>query len=103
MAQIIYNVTTKVRQEVSDEWLLWMKEEHVSKIMATGCFSKAVILKLREVDDSDDPTYAVQYHAPNEQDYKRYLEDFATNFRSDALTKWRDKIVSFRTVLEVVN
>lgn len=103
MTKIIYNVTTKVLHEVCEEWLVWMKEEHIPRMIATGCFFKAVILKLKSVEDGDGPTYAVQYHALNEEDYEKYLADFATGLRADALARWRDQIISFRTVLEVVN
>ena len=103
MAAIIYNVTTKVANFIYKDWLVWMKEIYIPEMIATGCFVNAVILKLRGVDDSEGPTFAVQYHAANEDDYEKYLEHFATHLRTAALQKWGDKIVSFRTVLEVVN
>lgn len=103
MAEIIYNVTTKVLHEVCGKWLSWMKEEHIPKMMATGCFYKAIILKLRDLDDNEGVNYAVQYHAHSEEDYEKYLADFANGFSTVALEHWGDKIVSFRTVLEIVN
>lgn len=103
MAEIIYNVTTKVLHEVAVAWLDWMKEEHIPAMISTGCFQKSIILRLKGVDDTEGPTYAVQYFAANQQDYDRYLAEFATELRAAALERWGNKIVSFRTVLEVVN
>lgn len=103
MNQFIYNVTTKVAHSVHKTWLRWMQEVHIPNMIATGCFSKAVILKLRDVDESEGPTYAVQYYAADEPHYERYLNDFSTELRKETLDKWGNQIVAFRTVMEVVN
>ena len=103
MSNFIYNVTTKVEQVVSADWLAWMQQVHIPGMIATGCFTKAVILKLKGVNDSEGETYAVQYHTENEADYERYMATYSTDLRAEALEKWGDKIISFRTFMEVVN
>lgn len=100
---IVYNVTTKVDHSIADAWLHWLKEEHIPDLIATGCFIHAVILRLKEVDDSEGPTYAVQYHAENETGYNRYIEEFANIMRKKATDKWGNKFISFRTVMTTVN
>lgn len=100
---IVYNVTTKVDHRIVNEWLQWMKETHINDIIATGCFTHAVILQLIEVDETDGPTFAVQYHAESKALYNRYISEFSTVTRQSALNKWGDKIISFRSVLQVVN
>lgn len=35
---ILYNVTVKIDLDVHDLWLRWMKEEHIPRVMETGCF-----------------------------------------------------------------
>lgn len=100
---IIYNVTTKVLDVISRDWLVWMKEVHIPDILATGCFNNAVILQLTEVDDSEGPTYAVQYAAPSKAMYNRYVSSFAEGMRQKAEAEWGNQIISFRTVLRVVN
>ena len=41
---IIYNVTVKIEAEAADEWVKWMKEEHMPELMKTagcaGCWSR---------------------------------------------------------------
>ena len=53
---IIYNVTIKVQESIKAEWLTWLKAEHIPEVIATGCFTHAVILQLLEVDTSEGPT-----------------------------------------------
>lgn len=100
---IIYNVTTKAESAVAEEWLRWMKEEHIPELIATGCFISATILRLVEVDESDGPTYAVQYTALSKALYNRYIEKYSVEMRNKAIQKWGERVISFRSVLQVVN
>lgn len=99
----IYNVTIKVTHAISDNWLAWMKEEHIPDVIGTGCFTHAVILRLIEVDDSEGPTYAIQYHAESKSLYNRYIEFHAPEMRQRAFDKWGDQFIAFRSVMQVVN
>ncbi len=38
-----------------------MKQEHIPEIMATGLFHDYRFCRLLEQDDSDGPTYTIQY------------------------------------------
>ncbi len=99
---IIYNVTLKVHHSIKDAWIDWLKNEHVPEVVATGCFTHAVIVQLLEVDDSDGPTYAVQYHAESKSLYNQYIEKFAPAMRQKSFEKWGDKFIAFRSVMQVV-
>lgn len=100
---IVYNVTTKVDHSIAAVWLLWMKEEHIPDMIATSCFAKARILKLTETDETDGLTYAVQYEAESKALYNRYIEKYAEALRKRAIEKWGSRIISFRTVMQVVD
>ena len=100
---IIYNVTTKVSHAIAADWLAWLKAEHIPDLVNTGCFTHAVILHLVEADDEEGITYAVQYHAESRALYNRYMEQFAAAMRKKALDKWGDKVISFRTLMQLVH
>jgi hypothetical protein len=100
---IIYNVTIKVADAISTDWLEWMKNEHIPDVIGTGCFTHAVILRLVEVDDTEGPTYAIQYHAESKALYNRYIENFASDMRQRGYDKWGDQFIAFRSVMQVVN
>ncbi len=99
---IIYNVTTQSHHSIASQWLQWMKEEHIPDIIATGCFTHAVILRLIEVDETQGPTYAVQYHCVNKISYNRYIEMFAEERGKKVFEKWGNQVIAFRSVLQVV-
>ena len=100
---IIYNVTTKLHHSIHEQWLLWLKEEHIPELLATGCFSDAKILRLLEVDEEEGPTYAVQYFAESKALYNRYLEHHAATMRQKTIDKWQDRFIAFRSIMQVVN
>ena len=100
---IIYNVTIKVHDSIKEEWLAWLKEEHIPDVLSTGCFTDARIFQLLEVDDSEGPTYAIQYNALSKALYNRYIDQFAGIMRQRSFDKWGDKFIAFRSVMQVVN
>lgn len=100
---IIYNVTIKVHESIKADWLQWLKEEHIPDVINTGCFTHAVILRLMEVDETEGPTYAVQYYAESKGLYNNYIENHAPQMRQKGFDKWGDKFIAFRSVMQVVN
>ncbi len=99
---IIYNVTAKVDWSIADEWVQWMKEEHIPAVMETRCFKTARFVKLLEVDDTEGPTFAVQYYAERRSDYDTYARKFAPGFKNQILDKYGQKYMAFKSLMEDV-
>ena len=99
---IVYNVTTKVTHAIQQSWLQWIKEEHIPGIISTGCFTHATVLQLLEIDDSEGPTYVVQYFADNKSQYNLYLEKYAAAMRQKTFAEWGDQFIAFRSVMQVI-
>ena len=100
---IVYNVTIKVHESIKAKWLQWLKDEHIPDVINTGCFTHAVILRLMEVDETEGPTYAIQYHAESKGLYNNYIENHAAKMRQKGYDKWGDQFIAFRSVMQVVN
>ena len=99
---VIYNVTTKVEPTIADAWLRWLLEEHIPSVMKTNCFVDYKVVRLLDVDDSEGPTYAIQYFAESKADYNRYIELYASQLSKRSFVKWSDRFISFGSVMEVV-
>ena len=99
----VYNVTIKIHDSIQHEWLNWLQKEHVPEVIATGCFSGATILRLLETDDSEGPTYTIQYQAQSKALYNQYIEKFAGIMRQRSFDQWGDKFIAFRSLMQVVN
>lgn len=99
----IYNVTIKVSHDIHEDWLSWLKDEHIPEVLSTGCFNDAAILRLLEVDDGEGPTYAVQYKAESKAAYNLYVNKYASMLRQKSFDKWGDQFIAFRSVMQIVN
>jgi hypothetical protein len=99
---IIYNVTVKVDQGVAGAWLQWLLNEHIPEVMQTGCFTNFKVVRLLEIDESEGPTYAIQYEAASKADYNRYIELHAPLMRKKSIDEWGQQFIAFRSVMEVV-
>ena len=98
----IYNVTINVSWNVQEEWLRWMKLQHMPALLATNCFVRYQLLKLHDHDETEGPTYVAQYFAESKALYNRYIEVYANGFRKEIAEKWSDNIFTFRTLLEEI-
>jgi hypothetical protein len=99
---IVYNVTIKVQHEIAAAWLQWLKQEHIAEVIATGCFIQAKAMQLLETDDTEGPTYVIQYFAESKANYNRYIQNHAAAMRQKGLDKWGDRFIAFRSVMQEV-
>ena len=99
---IIYNVTINVSEEVHDEWLTWMKQEHIPQMLDTGKFLNAMMTKVLVQEPMGGVTYSVQYKAESKAMLERYYQEDAENLRAQS-QRFKGKTVFFRTELEVIS
>jgi len=45
----------------------------IPEVPGSGCFKKHQFVRLSEIDETEGPTYAIQYYADDKTDYDRYL------------------------------
>ena len=98
----IYNVTTQVKEYIKVEWLEWMRNDFIPEMIATELFSHYRIVKILDIDESDGPTYAIQYFTDNRAKYDQFVQIYSDKLSQKAIEKWKDKIFSFRSFMEVI-
>lgn len=99
---IIYNVTSNIDESVHDLWMEWMMDEHVPQIMETAKFYKIKILKVLVEEQHGGTTYSVQYFAESREKLEEYYKDHAPTLRADSQKRFGDKVLQFRTELEII-
>ena len=99
---IIYNVTVNIDDSIHKEWLTWIKE-HIPQVLATGKFTEAKLTKVLVEEDLGGVTYSVQYRATSREALDAYYKEDAERLRRDGLSKFADKMLAFRTELEIVD
>lgn len=99
----IYNVTTNVDESIHLQWLKWMKEEHIPKMLSLGKFTNAKMIQVMIEEEMGGITYAVQYTTDSIETLQEYYKEDADKLRAEAMHLFKDKIVAFRTELKVIS
>ncbi len=99
----IYNITTKVDNNIADEWKHWQKQTNIPEIMLTGFFYDHRFYELLEQDDDDGKTFVVQYFALELEDCKEYIRNYVSLLTERTFDKWGNQFIAFRTLLKSLN
>jgi len=99
---ILYNITVNIEQKVEQEWIHWMKEVHIPDVLATGIFQENKFYKLLHETDDGTVNYSIQYFTDSLEKINEYNLKFAPKLQADFKSKFKDKYVVFRSLLEIV-
>ena len=99
---IIYNVTINIAKSEEHKWLNWMKTKHINEVLETGKFISAKLIKVLVEDDNETETYAIQYTTDSREKLDDYYNHFAPKLRLQGQQLFADKMLGFRTELQVL-
>ena len=99
---VLYNVTVGIDKDMEMEWISWMKESHIPKVLATGMFTGHKIYKVISEDDETTVSYSIQYFSDSLDKVVHYLNELASPLVNEHLERYKDKHVAFRTLLDEV-
>jgi len=100
---ILYNVTINIHESVHDQWMQWMQGKHINEVLATGKFSAARMVKVLVEEDMGGTTYSIQYTTDSKETLQRYYDEDAPRLREEGLQLFGDKMLAFRTELELIS
>ncbi len=99
---ILYNVTINIDLSVHDQWMKWMQTKHINDVLATGKFTSARMVKVL-VEEEGSVTYSIQYTTESKEKLERYYQEDAPRLRQEGLALFADKMLAFRTELQVMS
>ena len=99
---ILYNVTTNIHESVHDQWMIWMQHKHIPEMLATEKFSSAKMVRVLIEEEMGGTTYSVQYTTDSKTTLEKYYEEDAAGFREEGHKLFGDKMLNFRTELELI-
>lgn len=98
---LLYNVTFIIEDSAAEEWLQWMGEKHIPEVLATGMFLSNRLLKVID-SPNEGVTYCSQYVAESVEDYETYQQQYAPALQEDLNNRFKDRFVTFRTLMEYI-
>jgi hypothetical protein len=100
---ILYNVTINIHESVHDQWMKWMQEKHINDMLATGKFSSARMVKVLVEEEMGGTTYSIQFTTDSKETLQRYYDEDAPKLREESAQLFGDKMLAFRTELELIS
>jgi hypothetical protein len=98
---IIYNETVIIDESVHREWLSWMQQVHIPKVLATGHFTSHQILTVLD-SPNEGVTYCIQYMAANKALVDEFFVEHLPQLHQAIHQRYENKFVLFNTVMETV-
>ena len=80
-----------------------MQTKHIPEILATNKFSSARIVRVLIEEEMGGTTYSVQYTTDSRATLQKYYDEDAPKFREEGQQLFGDKMLAFRTELELVS
>lgn len=102
MGMFLYNITVGIDREVENEWIQWMKKEHIPDVLNTKLFFDYKFYKVLQDQDDGNVSYSVQYFARSLDEVMIFFENFSPAIMNRLQLRYKDKHVAFMTLLEEV-
>jgi phosphoribosylamine-glycine ligase len=83
--------------------MIWMQHKHIPEILATGKFSSARLVRVLIEEEMGGVTYSVQYTTDSKETLEKYYLEDAPRFREEGAGLFGDKMLAFRTELELIS
>ncbi|MBI1183607.1 DUF4286 family protein [bacterium] len=99
---VIYSVTVTVDEAIKEDWVRYMKEQHIPEVIATGCFTGYRFTRVIGTSEEKENSFNVQYFLDSMKEMHRYQVHFAPALQKDHSQKYGDKALAFRTLLEEI-
>lgn len=99
---LLYNITFGIDRDIEQEWLAYMREQHIAAVLKTGLFSGYKFFKVLHEQEDGTISYSVQYFADNLSQVNQYFDFFAPAIMEHHRKKFHNKHVAFQTLLEEV-
>ena len=98
---IVYNETVIVDEAIHRQWLSWMQQEYIPRVMATGHFNRHTILNVLD-SPNEGVTYCIQYFADNRDSYNKFVAGHLQHLQALHFQKFENRFVMFNTLMQTV-
>jgi len=97
---ILYNTTFVVEDSVNEEWLTFVKEEHINDYLQSECFLGARFGKITSHVEPGMQTYSIQFFASNEVSLEQFKNNILPEIQQKSLRKFGTKVLSFSSEMD---
>ena len=99
---LLYNSTYNIDINEAQDFLNWIQNVHIQKVMITGFPKSFKVLKLLTEIDNGGVTYSVQYNFNSKDGFEVFENDYLDDLHDEVDKRYRGKYVHFASLLEEI-
>lgn len=99
---LIYNTTYQVDEGQEDSFLIWIKEFYLPEVEKGGMLRSPRIVRVLSHREEGSACYSLQFEVENSGILHRWHLDHGVKLNDELVKVFRDKVVGFPTLMEVV-
>jgi antibiotic biosynthesis monooxygenase (ABM) superfamily enzyme len=96
---VTYSVQIKIRYDLFDEYVAWLKNEHINEMLAVPGFIEADLCTRKGgAMESSSKDIQITYKLQNEDALKNYMSEYAMPLREKGLEKFAGQYSAQREI-----
>ena len=99
---IIYNTTINVNDDIVDDFINWIKQKYIPKIIDTRLFIEVNLFEVLVEEEMGGITFSLQHSIRSIDDYNEFNEKYFQKFNKMFYDKFTNNYVTFSSILQKV-
>lgn len=99
---LIYNTTYQVNFEDAKNFIIWIHEVYIQKVLEFGVLRKPRLCKILSHRDENSECFSLQFEVENSACLHRWYSQQGVALNDEMMKVFKDKAVGFTTLLEVI-
>lgn len=100
---IIYNTTFHVEDDIHDDYLIYIKEKIVPRVMDSGVFDRPQLALIHPQHEEKGTSYSLQFCIENLDKFNEWMQADGHKIHSDIGLRFGQKVMGFMTLLEKID
>ena len=99
---LLYNETIGIDKEVEFKFISWISSFYIPTVMKTELFVEYKIYKVLTHDDETSTSYSLQFFSNSIEQVLEFINNRSPKLIEEQQLHFKDKHITFRTLLEEV-
>ena len=99
---IIINTTYHVSRMVEKEWLNWVNNIYLPKVISTGILQNSRLLRVFVEKEENAEVYALQFEVENFERLEYWSDHYSRELKNEMSDIFAERVLGFTTVMETL-
>ncbi|WP_298130265.1 DUF4286 family protein [uncultured Bacteroides sp.] len=99
---LIYNTTYQVEEEQEDNFLIWIKEFYLPEVEKNGLLRAPRLVRVLSHREEGSTCYSLQFEVESSAILHRWHMGQGVRLNEELLKIFKDEVVGFPTLMEVI-